>query len=98
MSLKFVNENGSKIQEYDITDKTEITLELIAGIHADLGRHMKKKFIDSEKDISNPLTIIYWDLVKMRNQLYKMQTMEEVMTTQNQVIYIRKLVKQVEKE
>ena len=97
MALKYINEDGSNIQEYEITDKTEIMLELISSAHADLRRYMEKNCIDSEKDVSNPLTIIYWDLVKMRNQLYKMQTMEEVMSTQYKIIYIRNLVKQLEK-
>lgn len=96
MALKYINENGRKIEEYDITSATDITLYLIAGISADLGRYMDEKGIDEEKDLLNPLTIIYWDVVKMRNQLFKMKTMEEVMSTQNKIIYIRDLVKKLE--
>lgn len=95
MNLKIVNVDGKEIQEYEITLKTEVLLELIAGIKADLGRYMEAKNIDIEKDELDPLTIMYWDLIKMRKQLYKMDTMEEVMSIQNQSIYIRDFVKKI---
>lgn len=95
MGLKIINDNGKEIQEYEITLKTEVLLEFIAGIKADLGRYMDARNIDIEKDLLNPLTIIYWDLVKMRKQLFKMETMEEVMATQNQITYIRDFVKKI---
>ncbi len=57
---------------------------------------MDEKGIDEEKDLLNPITIIYWDVVKMRNQLFKMKTMEEVMSTQNKIIYIKDFVKRLE--
>lgn len=95
MNLKIVDVDGKEIQEYEITLKTEVLLELIAGIKADLGRYMEAKNIDIEKDELDPLTIMYWDLIKMRKQLYKMDTMEEVMSIQNQSIYIRDFVKKI---
>lgn len=96
MVLKYINEDGTEIKEYDITLKIEVTLELIAGIQADIGKYMDEKGIDEEKDLLNPLTVMYWDLVKMQDQLYKIKTMEEVMTIQNKIVYIRDLIKQIE--
>lgn len=95
MKLKFVNENGKEIQEYDITLKVEVLLELIAGIQADIGKYMDEKGIDEEKDLLNPLTVMYWDLVKMRDQLFKMKTMEEIMAVQYKSMYIRDLIKEI---
>ena len=96
MKLKYIHEDRSEIQEYDITLKTEVTLELIAGTKAKLWRYMEKNMIDKEKEPQNPLSVISWDLEKMRRLLYKTETMEEVMAIQNKVIYIRDLVKQIE--
>lgn len=96
MALKYINEDGTEIEEHDITLKIEVLLEFIAGVKADLGRFMDAKNIDIEKDLSNPLTTIYWDLVKMRKQLFKVETMEEIMAIQNKIIYIKDLVKQIE--
>lgn len=98
MNIKVINANGTEIQEYDITLKTEVLLEFVSGVKADLGRYMDAQKIDVEKDILNPLTVMYWDLVKMRKQLYKMETMEEVMSIQHKIIYIKDLVKQIRKE
>ena len=96
MALKYIHEDGSKIQEYDITLKTEVTLELIAGIKTDLWRYMEKNMIDKEKDPQNPLSAISWDLERMRRQLYKTETMEDVMSIQHKIIYIKDLLKQLE--
>lgn len=94
MGLKYINEDGSKIQEYDITLKTEVLLELIAGVSADLGRYMKKQKIDKE-DKFNSLAVMYWDLEKMRRQLYKAETMEDVMFIQHKSIYIKELINEI---
>lgn len=96
MNLKFIHEDGSKIDEHDITLKTEVLLELIAGVHADLGRYMKEQNISKEEiEPQHPLTVIYWDLVTFRNQLFKVETMEEVMAIQHKTMYIRDLIKKI---
>lgn len=98
MALKYIHGDGSEIQEYDIILKTEILLELISGVKADLWKYMKKNMIEKEKNPQNPLAAIDWDLEKMRRQLCKIETMEELMPVQHKVIYIRDLIKQIEKE
>lgn len=70
MALKYIYEDGTEIQEYDITLKTEVTLELIAGTKAKLWRYLEKNMIDKEKEPQNPLSVISWDLEKMRRLLY----------------------------
>lgn len=95
MDLKFVHADGSKIIEHDITLKTEVLLEFISGISADLGRYLDKNEIDIEKNESNPMVLIYWDLEMMRRSLYKMKKMEQVMEVQNKSTYIRDLVKKL---
>ncbi len=96
MALKYINEDGTEIKEYDITLKTEVTLELIAGISADLEKYLEKQKISEEEKPLNPLAVMSWDLEKMRKQLYKCKTMEEVIDIQNKIIYIRDFIKQIE--
>lgn len=96
MDLKFIKTDGKEIKRHDITLAIEVLIEFIAGIKADLGRYMKENKIDKQKDLKNPMTCIHWDLVEMNDSLYKMKTMEEVMSTQNKIIYIRDLVKKLE--
>lgn len=98
MALKYIHGDGSEIQEFDIILKTEILLELIAGVKADLWQYMEKNMIDKEKVPQDPLSVINWDLEKMRRQLYKTETMEELMPVQHKIIYIRDLIKQIEKK
>lgn len=95
MNLKVINADGTEIKEYDITLRTEVLLELIAGISSDLERYLEKQKISEEEKPLNPLAVMSWDLEKMRKQLYKCKTMEEVIDIQNKSMYIRDFIKEI---
>ncbi len=62
---------------YDIIFKVEVLREISAGILAEYLNFLSKHKISTE-DTTNTYVQKYWELVKLRDDMYNVQTMAEI--------------------
>lgn len=82
------------IEYWHVIEKIEILNEVGAGIIADFCRQLRKRNIDIE-DRNNPIIILYWQTVRLKNNLIQMETIGELNNAQAQLNFVKQYVKKL---
>ncbi|MCL5271973.1 MAG: hypothetical protein M1486_01385 [Gammaproteobacteria bacterium] len=82
------------IEHWNVIEKIEILNEVGAGIIADFCRQLEKRNIEIE-DRNNPIIILYWQTVDLKNNLINMDTMLELNNAQAQLNFVKQYVKKL---
>lgn len=82
------------IEHWNVIEKIEILNEVGAGIIADFCRQLEKRNIEIE-DRNNPIIILYWQTVDLKNNLIDMDTMLELNNAQAQLNFVKQYVKKI---
>ena len=82
------------IEHWNVIEKIEILNEVGAGIIAKFDRQLIKRNIDIE-DRNNPIIILYWQTVRLKNTLIKMNTILELNNAQAQLNFVNQYVKKL---
>ena len=86
----------NRIENFEVIQKIEILNEVGAGIIADFLRQLRKINIEIE-DKSNPIVILYWEVVKLKNNLICMESIDELKDAQAQLNFVNQYVKKISK-
>lgn len=84
----------SKIENFEVIQKIEVLNEVGAGIIADFDRELEKRNIEIE-DRSNLIIMLYWQTVKLKNNLIDMDTMLELNKAQAQLDFVKQYIKKL---
>lgn len=84
------------IKKCEVIEKIEILNEVGAGIIAKFVRQLIKRNIDIE-DISNPIVILYWQTVELKNNLIDKDNILELNEAEAQLNFVNQYVKKISK-
>lgn len=82
------------IEHWNVIQKIEVLNEVGAGIIADFDRELEKRNIDIE-DRNNLIIILYWQTVRLKNNLIQMDTIGELNNAQAQLNFVKQYVKKL---
>jgi hypothetical protein len=84
------------IEKCEVIEKIEILNEVGSSIIAKFVRQLRKMNIEIE-DRSNPIVILYWQTVELKNNLINKDTMLELNDAQAQLNFVNQYVKKLGK-
>jgi hypothetical protein len=82
------------IEHWNVIEKIEVLNEVGAGIIAKFDRQLTKRNIDIE-DRNNLIIILYWQTVRLKNNLIYMDTIGELNNAHAQLNFINQYVKEL---
>ena len=85
----------SMVENCEVIEKIEILNEVGAGIIAKFIRQLIKINIDIE-DTINPIVILYWQTVELKNNLITMDNIFELNKAEAQLNFVNQYVKKLE--
>ena len=80
--------------DYEVIQKIEVLNEVGAGVLADFSRQLETMNISIEER-ENPIIILYWQIVRLKNNFIKMNTIEELKDAQAQLNFVSQYIKKL---
>ena len=80
--------------DFEVIQRIEVLNEVCAGVIADFDRELEKRNIDIT-DKTNPVVVLYWQLVILKNSILSKNSMEELQDVRSQLIFIDQYVKKL---
>lgn len=82
------------IDNFEVIQKIEVLNEVGAGIIADFLKQLRRRNIETD-DKSNPIIILYWETVRLKNNLIKIKGIAEIQEAEAQLKFINMYVEKL---